>query len=254
MPSATKPTVPSKNFFISRSPVLVRFLWSRSGLNSRCERPTIQFVVRQYPIHCEIPSPKCNTRPRSERREVNDLFTELREPGGILTGLVMPGLLRSPSSTLPRAVGDRQVCSGTKLEHCRRRCYMWITVGSPRDRRAQRLRRAYRVGFTGGPKRGPEGDPENSSRRLSGSGRVCQYISGVESGDGGKREQGDSGRQSRQGSGNPADPGRAADRQSEHRDLGNLARQGHRRAQGKDRVASRGDLHRSRSARSSSSI
>ena len=30
----------------------------------------------------------------------------------------------------------------------------------------------------------------------------------VESGDGGKRKQGDSGRQSRQGSGNPADPGR----------------------------------------------
>ena len=69
-------------------------------------------------------------------------------------------------------------------------------------------------------------------------------FSRVESGDGRKREQGHSGRQSRQGSGNPADPGRAADRQSEHRDLRNLARQGHRRAQGKDRMAPRGDLQR----------
>jgi single-strand DNA-binding protein len=48
----------------------------------------------------------------------------------------------------------------------------------------------------------------------------------VESGDGGKREQGDSGRKPRQGSGNPADTGRAADRQSEHRNVGDLARQG----------------------------
>ena len=45
-------------------------------------------------------------------------------------------------------------------------------------------------------------------------------------------------------SGNPAHPGRPADRQSAHRHVGNLARQEHRRAQGKDRVASRRDLQR----------
>jgi len=39
-------------------------------------------------------------------------------------------------------------------------------------------------------------------------------------------------------------PGRAADCQSERRDLGKLARQGDRRAQGKDRVASGRDLQR----------
>ena len=51
-------------------------------------------------------------------------------------------------------------------------------------------------------------------------------------------------RQSRRGPGNPAHPGRPPDRQSADRDLGELARQGHRRAQGKDRVAPRRDLQR----------
>src|SRR5438552_5219480 len=67
-------------------------------------------------------------------------------------------------------------------------------------------------------------------------------ISSVESGDGGKCEQGDLDRKPRQGSGNPAHPGRPADRQSEHCHLGNLARQGDWRAQGKDRMAPRRDL------------
>ena len=57
-------------------------------------------------------------------------------------------------------------------------------------------------------------------------------------------EQGHSDRQSRRGPGNPAHPGRPPDRQSARGDLGKLARQGHRRAQGKDRVAPRGDLQR----------
>src|SRR5665647_1952027 len=90
-------------------------------------------------------------------------------------------------------------------------------------------RRAYRVGF-----------------KVVGAGNQAQRVSGlaspvfsrVESGDGGKREQGDSGRKPRQGSRDPADAGWAADCQSERGDVRYLARQGDRRAQGKDRVAS----------------
>ena len=107
---------------------------------------------------------------------------------------------------------------------------MWITEGLRRDRFQKSDRR-------------PLGEPimrvaqgQNMSPR--------RVIFRVESGDGGKREQGNSGRKSRQGSGNPAETGRAADRQSEHRDFRNLARQGYRRAQGKDRVASCRHLQR----------
>jgi len=47
------------------------------------------------------------------------------------------------------------------------------------------------------------------------------WYSRVESGDGGKREQGDSGRKPRQGSGDPADAGWAANRQPQHCDIEN---------------------------------
>src|SRR3954453_10660091 len=74
--------------------------------------------------------------------------------------------------------------------------------------------------------------------------RSTKSFSIVERGDGWKWEQGDSGRQSRQGSGDQANPGWPADRQSERGDVRNLARQGDRRTQGKDRVASRRDFQR----------
>src|SRR5882672_11649831 len=63
-------------------------------------------------------------------------------------------------------------------------------------------------------------------------------------GYGGQRQQGDPGGQSgtRPGSA-AADLGRSGG-QSLDRDLGILARQGHGRAQGEDRVAPRGDLQR----------
>src|SRR6266404_8999229 len=73
---------------------------------------------------------------------------------------------------------------------------------------------------------------------------INPVFSRVESGDGRKREQGDSDWQSRGRSGNQTDSGRAADRQSAYRDVRYLARQGDRRAQGKDRVASHGDFQR----------
>ncbi len=74
--------------------------------------------------------------------------------------------------------------------------------------------------------------------------RVRDEDERVESGDGGKCEQGHSDWKSRGRPRDPAHSGWAPHCQSADRHLGNLARQGHRRAQGKDRVASRRDLQR----------
>src|SRR6476661_931593 len=89
------------------------------------------------------------------------------------------------------------ILDGTKLEQGFARCYMWITG----DRRAGRI--GKRIGSV--------------------SRQPRRWFLGVESGNGGKREQGDPGRKSRQGSGDPADPGRAPDRGSERGDLRKLA-------------------------------
>ena len=78
----------------------------------------------------------------------------------------------------------------TKLEHSGEACYMWITEGSS----GLRERGAYRVGSRVVPRQTmPE--LERIAERLANP-----VFSRVESGDGGKREQGDSGRKSRQGS------------------------------------------------------
>src|SRR5439155_17032203 len=88
-----------------------------------------------------------------------------------------------------RAPGDR-----TKLEHSGEACYMWITEGSS----GLRERGAYRVGSRVVPRQTmPE--LERIAERLANP-----VFSRVESGDGRKREQGDSGRKSRQGSSKPA--------------------------------------------------
>src|SRR3982074_2739761 len=102
-------------------------------------------------------------------------------------------------------------------------------------------RGAYRVGSRWS-QRGLKTVFRSPSRELERV--VSPVISRVERGDGGKREQGDSGWKSRQGSGNSADTGWSADRQSERGDFRKLARQGNRRAQGKDRMASRGHFQR----------
>src|SRR5438477_9836231 len=78
----------------------------------------------------------------------------------------------------------------TKLEHSGEACYMWITEGSS----GLRERGAYRVGSRVVPRQTmPE--LERIAERLANP-----VFSRVESGDGRKREQGDSGRKSRQGS------------------------------------------------------
>src|SRR5439155_20490134 len=78
----------------------------------------------------------------------------------------------------------------TKLEHSGEECYMWITEGSS----SSRERGGYRVGSRVVPRQTmPE--LERIGERVAN-----QVFSRVESGDGRKREQGDSGRKSRQGS------------------------------------------------------
>src|SRR5713226_2234557 len=79
-PSATSPTVPSKNFFIVFSPAFVASLDPEAFLNSNATARAIQFLRAIYPIRPEMPSPKCNTWQRSEAPEVNDLLRVFREP------------------------------------------------------------------------------------------------------------------------------------------------------------------------------
>src|SRR3979409_1568039 len=80
----------------------------------------------------------------------------------------------------------------TKLEHSLCRCYMWITGAVARDR-------------------GECDAVERIGSKDQGGESLTTVIWSVESGDGGKCEQGDPDRKSWQGSGNPAHPGRAAD-------------------------------------------
>src|SRR5579885_3362108 len=96
-----------------------------------------------------------------------------------------------------RARKTARFCAGNARNKTGTSVTKLLYMGIIADWRGGRAWRAYRVG-------GKDGPPM--------TGRSLQSFS-VESGDGGKREQGDPGRKSRQGSGDPADPGWPADRQ-----------------------------------------
>src|ERR1700712_1249069 len=96
------------------------------------------------------------------------------------------------------AAGWRKLAAilGTKLEHWLRQCYMWITG----DRPGSRDQRAYR----GNPRVVPTAAEARERTGGASLQPVQRKFDGfnlmTESGDGGKRKQGDSGRKSRQGS------------------------------------------------------
>src|SRR5271169_2975688 len=107
-----------------------------------------------------------------------------------------------------------ELSSRTKLEHSRRECYMWITADPAARWVGERI---------GSARDGILEMAIPSPRPMAREARISP-VTRVESGDGRKREQGDSGRKSRQGSRNPAHPGWTADRQSQPRHLRDLAR------------------------------
>src|SRR5258708_22813483 len=140
---------------------------------------------------------------------------------------------RCPQGRRPVVVGNK---TGTFQQEMLYVDNQGIAEGSP----SLRDLGAYRVAQSG-----PKGVLRRY-RRSSGQLErpINPVFSRVESGDGRKREQGDSDSQSRDRSGNQTDSGRAADRQSAYRYVRYLAGQGDRRAQGKDREASRRDFQR----------
>src|SRR5258706_12734158 len=102
-----------------------------------------------------MPSPKCNTWARSEGPEGHDLvglsrnrWSFRRNP--IVTSSSWRMVYRRDPDLRPVAV--QLPSAGTKLEHSRGECYMWITRGSPGDRQAHRI--GERIGSVEG---GPQG-------------------------------------------------------------------------------------------------
>ena len=138
-----------------------------SSLQSRSVSE-IDFYKEYIGVRRQMPSPKCNSRGPSEAPESNDLLRFFGNPGN--SRAHQNPLLPCRSVPIPLFPISRTLFTRTKLEHCCRECYMWITGDRQACGIGKRIGSGSRVvpsGSQGDPKAIPESAGPTAGRVVS---------------------------------------------------------------------------------------